>query len=111
VIKNLLNNAIKFTQAGEITIGAHSREGGVEIYVADTGVGIPLDQQSEIFEAFRQGGAANVRGLAGVGLGLHIVKRFVDLLGGTITVESEVGKGSTFRVQLPRQAPHTTVTE
>ena len=111
VIKNLLNNAIKFTRAGEITIGAHSREGGVEIYVADTGVGIPSDQQSEIFEAFRQGSTANVRGLSGVGLGLHIVKRFVDLLGGTITVESEVGKGSTFRVQLPRQAPRTTVTE
>ena len=111
VIKNLLNNAIKFTQAGEITIGARSREGGVEIYVTDTGVGIPLDQQSEIFEAFRQGSTANVRGLSGVGLGLHIVKRFLDLLGGTITVESEVGKGSTFRVQLPRQAPRTTVTE
>ena len=109
VIKNLLNNAIKFTPTGEITVGAHSCEGGVEIYVMDTGIGIPVDQQSEIFDAFRQGSTVNVRGLMGVGLGLHIVKRLLDLLGGTISVESEVGKGWTFRVQLPQQAPRTKV--
>ena len=111
VIKNLLNNAIKFTPTGEITVGAHSCEGGVEIYVTDTGIGIPVDQQSEIFDAFRQGSTANVRGLMGVGLGLHIVKRLLDLLGGTISVESEVGKGSTFRVQLPQRVPRTKVIE
>ncbi len=111
VIKNLLNNAIKFTPTGEITVGAHSCEGGVEIYVKDTGIGIPVDQQSEIFDAFRQGSTANVRGLMGVGLGLHIVKRLLDLLGGTISVESEVGKGSTFRVHLPQRVPRTKVIE
>jgi len=107
VIKNLLNNAVKFTHTGEITVGARPGEGGVEIYVSDTGVGIPPDQQSMIFDAFRQGSTANVRGLTGVGLGLHIVKRLLDLLGGTIRVESEVGKGSTFRVQLPYRSPRT----
>jgi signal transduction histidine kinase len=80
----------------------------VEVYVTDTGMGIPRDQQAVIFDAFRQGSMANVRGLTGVGLGLHIVKRLLDLLGGTISVESEVGKGSTFRVRLPQQPPRTT---
>jgi PAS domain S-box-containing protein len=108
VIKNLLSNAIKFTRAGEITVGVQSYDSWVEIYVTDTGIGIPFDQQAVIFDAFRQGSMANVRGLTGVGLGLHIVKRLLGLLGGTISVESEVGKGSTFRVRLPQQPPRTT---
>jgi|GEM_PF-3023323 len=108
VVRNLLNNAIKFTHTGEVIVGArHKNEHTVEIYVADTGVGIAPEQQSMIFEAFRQGAAANVRGLIGVGLGLYIAKRLLDLLGGTISVESEVGKGSTFYVRLPLHTPHS----
>lgn len=109
VIRNLLNNAIKFTHIGEVIVGAHHRERAIEIYVADTGVGIAREQQSVIFEAFRQGGATNVRGLTGVGLGLYIAKRLLDLLGGTISVESEVGKGSVFSVRLPLRVPHAAV--
>jgi len=107
IIKNLLTNAIKFTQAGGVTIGAQRTASGVELYVADTGIGIAQEQQIVIFDAFRQGNTPNVRGLTGVGLGLHIVKRLLDLLGGTIRVESEVGKGSTFRVRLSQHAPRT----
>lgn len=104
IVKNLLSNAMKFTRAGEVTVGAHADNDAVEIYVKDTGIGIPQEQQSVIFEAFRQGSTTNVRGLTGVGLGLYIVKRLLDLLGGTVSVESEVGKGSTFRVRLPRRS-------
>lgn len=101
VLRNLLTNAIKFTRAGEVTVGARRLVDAVEIYVADTGVGIAPEQQAVIFDAFRQGSTTNVRGLTGVGLGLHIAKRLLDLLGGTVSVESELGKGSTFRVRLP----------
>lgn len=109
VIRNLLNNAIKFTRVGEIIVGAHRKEDAIEIYVADTGVGITPEQQSVIFEAFRQGEAVNARGLTGVGLGLYIVKRLLDLLGGTVSVQSEIGKGSVFSVRLPLRIPHMAV--
>ncbi len=105
VIKNLLINAIKFTRAGIVTIGAQGYADGVEVYVADTGIGIALEQHKVIFDAFRQGSTTNVRGLTGVGLGLHIAKQLLDLLGGTISVTSEVGKGSTFHVRLPLPSP------
>lgn len=101
ILKNLLNNAIKFTEAGDVTLVASAEREGIAMAVIDTGVGIPPAQQSMIFEAFRQGDYTNVHGLKGVGLGLHIVKRLLDLLGGTIEVESEIGRGSTFRVWLP----------
>lgn len=107
IIKNLLTNAIKFTKTGGVTIGVRRMTDGVELYVTDTGIGIVPEQQTMIFDAFRQGSTPNVRGLTGVGLGLHIAKRLLGLLGGTISVESEVGKGSTFRVRLPQQAPGT----
>jgi signal transduction histidine kinase len=101
ILKNLLSNAIKFTEAGDVTLAASTEQEGIAISVTDTGIGIPPAQQSMIFEAFRQGDSTNVHGLKGVGLGLHIVTRLLDLLGGTIAVESEVGQGSTFRVWLP----------
>jgi signal transduction histidine kinase len=77
----------------------------VEISVADTGVGIAPDALPIIFDAFRQGDSSSTRHYGGVGLGLHIVRRFLDLLNGTITVESEVGRGSIFRVRLPISLP------
>jgi PAS domain S-box-containing protein len=101
ILKNLLSNAIKFTEAGDVTLAASAAREGIAISVTDTGIGIPPAQQSVIFEAFRQGDNTNIHGLKGVGLGLHIVTRLLDLLDGTIEVESEVGRGSTFRVWLP----------
>jgi signal transduction histidine kinase len=98
VIKNLIGNAIKFTNEGRITVETQSHAGGVEIRVVDTGIGISRDSLPVIFEPFQQLDA--VRG-QGTGLGLHIVKRLLALLGGSITVESEVGRGSTFCVWVP----------
>ena len=101
VIKNLLGNAVKFTPAGSITVAAQRRRGGVEISVTDTGVGIPPEGKAAIFEPFHQLDNSTTRKYEGTGLGLHIVKRLLELLQGTIEVESEVGRGSTFRVWIP----------
>jgi len=101
VVKNLLQNAIKFTQTGSVTITAAPWENGVTISVADTGIGIPSQWRELIFEAFQKAEKEQSECHDGFGLGLHIVKRLLNLLGGTITVASEVGKGSTFRVWLP----------
>jgi PAS domain S-box-containing protein len=105
VIKNLIGNAVKLTKHGSITVAAQEQHEGVEISVADTGIGIPHEALSLIFEPFRQIDSSDTRPYSGSGLGLHIVKRLLELLGGTITVESEVGHGSTFRVWVPRGSP------
>lgn len=101
VMKNLLRNAIKFTSAGSITIAAHEQAGGVEICVTDTGIGVPADALELIFEPFRQVEQVPGTHAGGTGLGLYIVQRLLQALGGTVTVESMVGQGSTFRVWLP----------
>lgn len=98
VIKNLIGNAVKFTKQGCITVETQSHAGGVEIRVVDTGIGIPKESLPAIFEPFQQLDATQAQG---TGLGLHIVKRLLALLGGSITVESEVGRGSTFCVWVP----------
>jgi PAS domain S-box-containing protein len=103
MVKNLLGNAVKFTPQGRITVQAQCCEGGVEFCVADTGIGIPRDALAMIFEPFRQ--VEGEGSQHGTGLGLHIVKRLMELLGGTVAVESEVGKGSTFRVWVPGGRP------
>jgi signal transduction histidine kinase len=104
VLKNLLENAVKFTDAGTVTMEVQPREGGVEFAVADTGTGIAPEVQEVMFEMFRQGDNSMTRHYGGVGLGLYIVRRLLELLGGTVTVKSEVGQGSTFRVWLPLTA-------
>jgi signal transduction histidine kinase len=105
VIKNLLSNAVKFTEQGRISVDARSRDGGVEIAVADTGVGISPDVLPDIFELCRQGDSSTTRRYGGVGLGLYIVRRFLELLRGTVEVEREFGHGSTFRVWVPLDLP------
>ena len=110
IITNLLSNAIKFTpEGGRITVGARGTPRGmIEIWVTDTGVGIADADREIIFEKFRQASSIGgkdpdnlTREYTGTGLGLSIVKELCKLLGGEVTVESELGKGSTFRVLLP----------
>lgn len=101
VLKNLIGNAVKFTPRGSITVAAQRAREGVEICVTDTGIGIPPEAQALIFEPFWQGEASLSPRTGGTGLGLHIVKRLLGLLGGTVAVESTVGHGTTFRVWMP----------
>ncbi|GAA4338207.1 hypothetical protein GCM10023165_16730 [Variovorax defluvii] len=105
VVVNLLSNAVKFTPAGgRITLRAHALgDEAVEIAVIDTGVGIPPDQQALVFEEFRQAAGDYLRKAEGTGLGLPLAKRFVELHGGTLWVESAPGEGSTFTFTLPRR--------
>lgn len=103
ILQNLISNAIKFTKEGHVTISARylPETKKVEFEVADTGTGIPKEELPFIFERFRQLDSSETRALGGVGLGLSIVKRFTEILGGTLEVNSEPGKGSTFSVTIP----------
>jgi PAS domain S-box-containing protein len=101
VIKNLIGNAIKFTKQGSITIEASSQANGIEIRVSDTGIGIAPESLAAIFEPFHQLEGSPTHKYGGTGLGLYIVKRLLGLLGGKISVESQIGHGSTFQVWLP----------
>jgi signal transduction histidine kinase len=105
VLRNLISNAVKFTLQGSIAVRASAKSGGIEVSVTDTGIGIPPEAMAIIFEPFSQVESAATRQYNGAGLGLHIVKRLLDLLGGAVAVESEVGRGSTFRVWVPRESP------
>jgi signal transduction histidine kinase/HAMP domain-containing protein len=107
VLLNLTGNAIKFTDAGEVTIGAVAENGNFVMTVRDTGPGIAPEDQDKIFEEFQQVDNSNTRKKGGTGLGLAISKRMVELQGGTISVESELGKGATFRVTLPIRVEET----
>jgi PAS domain S-box-containing protein len=103
ILKNLIANAVKFTDAGGVTIQVRRREGGVEFSVIDTGAGISSAMIDRIFEPFSQDpSVAQAQG--GVGLGLYIVRRLLDMLGGDVTVESEVRRGSHFSVWVPSAA-------
>jgi signal transduction histidine kinase len=101
ILINLLHNAVKYTERGAITVTAAPREGEVLFAVADTGPGIPPAEAGEIFEPFRRAGAAGRREIDGVGLGLAVVKRYVDLHGGRIWFENRDGGGTTFYFTLP----------
>jgi signal transduction histidine kinase len=123
VLDNLIGNAVKFTDAGEVTVAAeiperpstemmassdsHLRDAGssavqrIEFKVRDTGVGIPADRLSKIFEKFYQVDSTETRRYGGVGMGLYIAKKFAESLGGNIAVESTEGKGSTFTLTVP----------
>jgi signal transduction histidine kinase len=105
ILLNLLSNAVKFTpEGGRIGINARQADGSVEISVSDTGIGISPEDQAKIFEEFRQVGGDYAHKTEGTGLGLTLAKKFVELHGGKIWVESEVGKGSTFSFTLPERS-------
>lgn len=103
ILRNLINNALKFTAKGEVRVTAqhHPEHNRVVISIKDTGIGIDKAQSRLIFEKFWQADAAKIKDHGGMGLGLYIVKEFSKLLGGTVSVESELGQGSEFKVVLP----------
>jgi signal transduction histidine kinase len=103
VLQNLINNAIKFTDKGSIQVSMRWRvdKKTLELEVADTGPGIPKEAVPIIFDKFRQVDSSITRVHGGIGLGLHIVKAFTEMLGGTVAVKSELDKGSTFTLTLP----------
>jgi signal transduction histidine kinase len=104
ILLNLLSNAVKFTpEGGRISITANKTDNGAEISVSDTGIGIPPGEQPTIFEEFRQVGGDYAHKKEGTGLGLTLARKFVELHGGKIWLESEVGKGSTFTFILPER--------
>jgi len=112
IVTNLVNNAIKFTDSGSVTVsaGLSANAQFLEISVADTGPGIPNELLPSVFDKFRQIDSATTRNYSGAGLGLYIVRNFVSLLGGTIDVRSKLGEGSVFTVRLPIQSEHGTET-
>ncbi|NWJ52745.1 MAG: PAS domain S-box protein [Bacteroidetes bacterium] len=101
VLTNMVSNAFKFTQKGSINFGYTIKDNHIEFYIKDTGIGIPSDKQREIFNRFQQVENGSTRQFGGSGLGLSISKAYVELLGGTIRVVSESGKGSEFFVTIP----------
>ncbi|MDX2314165.1 MAG: ATP-binding protein, partial [Gammaproteobacteria bacterium] len=108
ILLNLLSNAIKFTpEGGRVTLTANGADSALVIAVRDTGVGISADDLGHIFEEFRQVGTDYARKVEGTGLGLTLTRRFVELHGGAIVVESELGAGSEFRITLPLVPPET----
>jgi signal transduction histidine kinase/DNA-binding response OmpR family regulator/HPt (histidine-containing phosphotransfer) domain-containing protein len=106
VLLNLLSNAVKFTERGEVVVHVDAEPVGpgafrLALAVRDTGIGIPADRIDRLFESFRQVDASTTRRYGGTGLGLAISQRIVETMGGTIRIESEVGRGSTFHIELP----------
>jgi len=101
VLTNLVKNALKFTNEGSIEFGCEKKEGYLEFFIKDTGMGISKSQKKIIFERFRQASETISRTHEGSGLGLAISKAYVEMLGGTIWVESEEGKGSIFYFTIP----------
>lgn len=109
VLRNLVTNGLKFTPNGEVRLSAEyqAEQDRVALTVSDTGIGIPADEHERVFEEFHQVRNAIQASVTGTGLGLAYARRLVQILGGSITVESAPGRGSTFTVLLPMRAPQT----
>jgi signal transduction histidine kinase len=101
VLLNLVGDAIKFTDTGEVRVRAITANSYFTVSVVDTGPGIPEVHQARIFEQFHQVDSSNTNAKSGTGLGLAIAKQIVEMHGGRIWVESTLGKGSTFQMELP----------
>jgi signal transduction histidine kinase len=110
VLINLVGNAIKFTDAGEVVITGGTADGSFHLSVRDTGPGISAADQAKLFQEFQQADNAITRKKGGTGLGLAISKRIVEMHGGKIWVESQVGQGSTFSFTVPVRAMQQVVT-
>ncbi len=105
VLRNLISNAIKFTMAGEIRVGAKVDGPNVLLFVTDTGTGIAPEDQERIFDDFAQVDGPIQRRVRGTGLGLPLTRKLAALLGGCVSVESQVGRGSTFTLTIPQELP------
>ncbi len=101
ILINLINNAVKYSEKGKITVKAFVEDGHVHFIVKDTGIGIPENQYGKIFDRFYQIDSTYTRKVGGTGLGLSLCKEFVEILGGSIWVKSDVGKGSEFHFTMP----------
>jgi signal transduction histidine kinase len=102
IMLNLLSNAVKFTpDGGKVDVSARKDNGSIEVAVRDTGIGIAPEDQAVVFEEFRQVGRDGTRKAEGTGLGLALTRRFVELHGGAIRLDSAPGRGSTFSFTLP----------
>ena len=101
IVRNLVGNALKFTSAGAVTVDLAVQPGGLLLRVADSGIGIRPQDQAVIFDMFRQADGSDARQYGGSGLGLYIVRRFAEQLGGSVELESTPGVGATFIVRLP----------
>jgi signal transduction histidine kinase/DNA-binding response OmpR family regulator len=105
ILLNLVNNSIKFTKAGFVSVETRVLGGDLEVAVTDCGIGIPAGELGAIFDQFRQVDGTSTREYGGTGLGLAISRNFADHLGGTLAAESVLGSGSTFRLRIPIEAP------
>jgi signal transduction histidine kinase len=106
VVTNLISNAFKFTQRGEVAVRVREREGRIVLQVADTGVGIPHEELPRIFERFHRVASTWARTHEGSGIGLSLAREIVELHGGRVTVVSEPGRGTTFTVEVPKGYSH-----
>ena len=106
ILRNLLTNAIKFTRSGHITVDAAASAGDIIISVEDTGIGMPAPILEQLFYGCKRIARKGTRNEAGSGLGLSLVKEFIDKMNGTITAESEPEKGSSIAFTLPRRSIH-----
>ncbi|HEY0709636.1 MAG TPA: HAMP domain-containing sensor histidine kinase, partial [Polyangia bacterium] len=101
VVGNLIDNAVKFTDRGEVEVSVEPRSDAVRVEVRDTGPGVPASERARIFEPFAHLESADSKHTPGVGLGLAMVREVMHMLGGTVEVQSEVGVGSRFSITLP----------
>jgi signal transduction histidine kinase len=109
ILLDLLSNACKFTKQGEVALRARQLDGGrdwIELAVADSGIGMTAEQMGKLFEEFTQADASTAQQFGGTGLGLAISRKLARMMGGDVTVTSEIGKGSVFTVRLPVGLTH-----